>query len=85
MAVKLGVGLIRSFSLSSMMGKKDSVVVPFVVLSHSFSANVHSTETGSDPVDWVYLVIERDKKLAFVNAITYFRVPKMLRIRWLAE
>jgi hypothetical protein len=34
-AIKLGVGLIRSFSLSTMMGKKDFVVAPFVVLSHS--------------------------------------------------
>jgi hypothetical protein len=68
-----------------MMGKKDFVVVPFVVLSHSFSADVYSTETGRDPVEWVYLVIEGDKRLAFVNAITYFRIPKMRRIRWLAE
>jgi len=36
MAIKLGVGLIRSFSLSTIMGKKDFVIAPFVVLSHSF-------------------------------------------------
>ena len=37
MAVKFGVGLIRSFSLSTTLGKKDFVVAPFVVLSHSFA------------------------------------------------
>ena len=36
MAVKLGVGLILSCSLSSILGKKDFVVAPFVVVSHSF-------------------------------------------------
>ena len=36
MAVKLGAGLIRIFSLSTTMGKNDFVVAPFVVLSHSF-------------------------------------------------
>ena len=34
-AVKLGVALIFSFSLSVILGKKDFVITPFVVLSHS--------------------------------------------------